>query len=179
MPAPDPRTIPRLFEDSVQKFSQKVMMWEKKGDAYSGSTYREIQESVHAFAAGLIGLGVEKGDRLGLISEGRNDWVIAELGILFAGAINVPLSVKLEERSDLKFRLAHSGCRMVIVSGNQAHKVMKMRVDLPDLKKSSSSIRRGRWQRMKSDSANCRSVAKNTSGVIDLISKNDGSNPGK
>ncbi|MGA3246080.1 MAG: AMP-binding protein [Bacteroidota bacterium] len=135
MSAPYPRTIPRLFEDSVQKFSQKVMMWEKKGDAYKGSTYREIQESVHAFAAGLIGLGVEKGDRLGLIAEGRNDWVIAELGILFAGAINVPLSVKLEERSDLKFRLAHSGCRMVIVSGNQAHKVMKMRVDLPDLEK--------------------------------------------
>lgn len=135
MSAPYPRTIPRLFEDSVQKFSQKVMMWEKKGDSYKESTYREIQESVHAFAAGLIGLGVKKGDRLGLISEGRNDWVIAELGILFAGAINVPLSVKLEERSDLKFRLAHSGCRMVIVSGNQAHKVMKMRVDLPDLEK--------------------------------------------
>jgi long-chain acyl-CoA synthetase len=135
MSAPNSRTIPRLFEDSVQKFSQKVMMWEKKGDAYKGSTYREIQESVHAFAAGLIGMGVQKGDRLGLISEGRNDWVIAELGILYAGAINVPLSVKLEERSDLKFRLAHSGCRMVIVSGNQAHKVMKMRVDLPELEK--------------------------------------------
>lgn len=135
MSASYPRTIPRLFEDSVQKFSQKIMMWEKKTDAYKGTTYREIQESVHAFAAGLIGLGVEKGDRLGLISEGRNDWVIAELGVLFTGAINVPLSVKLEERSDLKFRLAHSGCRMVIVSGNQKHKVMKMRADLPDLEK--------------------------------------------
>ena len=110
-------------------------MWEKKTNEYSGATYRDIQEQVHAFAAGLIGLGVEKGDRLGLISEGRNDWVIAELGILFAGAINVPLSVKLEERSDLKFRLAHSGCRMVVVSGNQKHKVMKMRVDLPELEK--------------------------------------------
>jgi long-chain acyl-CoA synthetase len=129
------RTIPRLFEESVEKFSQKVMMWEKKEGAYKGATYREIQESVHQCAAGLMSLGVEKGDRIGLISEGRNDWVIAELGILFVGAINVPLSVKLEERSDLKFRLAHSGCRMVVVSGGQAHKVMKMRVDLPDLEK--------------------------------------------
>ncbi|MCX6134460.1 MAG: AMP-binding protein [Ignavibacteriales bacterium] len=135
MSASYPRTIPRLFEDSVQKFSEKIMMWEKRGDAYKGSTYREIQESVHQCAAGLISLGLEKGDRLGLISEGRNDWVIAELGILYTGAINVPLSVKLEERSDLKFRLAHSGCRMVVVSGNQAQKVMKMRVDLPDLEK--------------------------------------------
>lgn len=135
MASPQPRTIPRLFEDSVQKFSQKVMMWEKKEGAYKSTTYREIEESVHQCAAGLISLGVEKGDRIGLISEGRNDWVIAELGILFVGAINVPLSVKLEERSDLKFRLAHSGCRMVVVSGGQAHKIARMRVDLPDLEK--------------------------------------------
>ena len=83
MTSSQPRTIPRLFEDSVQKFSQKVMMWEKKETAYRGATYREIQESVHQCAAGLISLGVEKGDRIGLISEGRNDWVIAELGMLF------------------------------------------------------------------------------------------------
>jgi long-chain acyl-CoA synthetase len=135
MTAISQRTIPHLFETSVQKFSDRILIWEKKEGAYKGTTYRELRESVHMCAAGLISLGVEKGDRLGLIAEGRNDWVIAELGMLFAGAINVPLSVKLEERSDLKFRLAHSGCRMVIVSGNQAHKVMKMRVDLPDLEK--------------------------------------------
>ncbi|MBM4161552.1 MAG: AMP-binding protein [Ignavibacteria bacterium] len=130
-----PRTIPRLFEDSVQRFSKSVMMWEKKEKSYKGSTYSEIQESVHRCAAGLLTLGIKPGDRIGLIAEGRNEWVIAELGILYAGAISVPLSVKLEERSDLKFRLAHSGCRMVAVSGTQAHKVMKMRVDLPDLQK--------------------------------------------
>ena len=135
MTSSPPRTIPRLFEDNVEKFSKNIMMWEKKGDSYKGSTYREIQESVHQCAAGLLSLGMKKGDRLGLIAEGRNDWAIAELGILYAGAISVPLSIKLEERSDLKFRLAHSGCRMVVVSGTQAHKVMKMRVDLPDLEK--------------------------------------------
>jgi long-chain acyl-CoA synthetase len=128
-----PRTIPRLFEESVREFSRKTMMLEKRDGVYAGSTYRDIQESVHQFAAGLISLGVEKGDRIGLISEGRNDWVISELGILFAAAISVPLSIKLEERSDLKFRLAHSGCRMVVVSGQQAHKVIRMRSDLPDL----------------------------------------------
>ena len=130
-----PRTIPRLFEDSVQRFSKSIMMWEKKEGSYKGSTYREIQESVHRCAAGLLTLGIKRGDRIGLISEGRNDWVIAELGMLYIGAVNVPLSVKLEERSDLKFRLAHSGCRMVVVSGAQVHKVMKIRNDLPDLGK--------------------------------------------
>ncbi len=110
-------------------------MWEKKTDSYNGSTYAEIHSIVRLCAAGLISIGINKGDRLALISEGRNDWVISELGILYAGAINVPLSVKLDELSDLKFRLAHSGCRMVIVSGGHVHKVRAIKNDLAELEK--------------------------------------------
>ncbi len=132
---PPHRTIPHMFEESVARYSSNVMMWEKKGEEYTGTTYAQIQESVHECAAGLMDLGIEKGDRLALISEGRNDWVISELGILFAGAINVPLSVKIEELSDLRFRLAHSGCRAVIVSGAHVHKIRQMKRDLADLQK--------------------------------------------
>jgi len=110
-------------------------MWEKTSDKYVGSTYSEIKNLVHKFAAGLISKGIKKGDRLALISEGRNYWVISELGILYTGAINVPISTKVEELSDLKFRLAHSGCRMVIVSQNHLEKIRKVKNDLPDLEK--------------------------------------------
>jgi long-chain acyl-CoA synthetase len=129
------RTLPQLFEDSVAKYSGNILMWEKKGDVYLGTTYSEMQLLVHWCAAGLINLGINKGDRLALIAEGRNDWVVSELGILFIGAINVPLSVKIDELSDLKFRLAHSGCRVVIVSGAQAEKVRAIKNDLPELGK--------------------------------------------
>jgi len=129
------RTLPWLFENSVGRFGDNVFIWEKPDNEYRGATYREIRARVYQCAAGLLSLGVNKGDRIALISEGRNDWVVAELGILYAGAINVPLSVKLDELSDLKFRLAHSGCRMVFVSGSQAHKVLKIREDLPELEK--------------------------------------------
>ena len=129
------RTIPQLFETSVEKYGSNILLWEKKGEKYEGTTYLQTHNSVLAFAAGLLGLGVRKGDRVALIAEGRNDWVISELGILYAGAINVPLSVKLNEQSELKFRLAHSGCRMVIVSATQAPKVQQLKNDLPDLDK--------------------------------------------
>jgi long-chain acyl-CoA synthetase len=127
------RTLPQMFEKSVVKYSTNILMWEKKGSSYQGTTYRGIQTQVHQCAAGLMQLGVQKGDRLALISEGRNDWVVSELGILFTGAINVPLSVKIDELSDLKFRLAHSGCRAVIVSGLQVHKIRSIKNDLPEL----------------------------------------------
>jgi len=123
------------LETSAEKYGNNIQLWEKRGDSYQGTTYRETRELVYQFAAGLSSLSVQKGDRIALISEGRNDWVIAELGILYAGAINVPLSVKIEELSELKFRLTHSGCKMAIVSGNQEAKIMQIKKDLPDLQK--------------------------------------------
>lgn len=129
------RTLVQMLEKSAEKYGDNILMWEKKTDAFEGTTYKQIRDSVHTFAAGLLALGVNKGDRLALISEGRNAWVIAELGILYAGAINVPMSVKIDELSDLKFRLSHSGCRMAVVSKSQLAKVLAVKNDLPDMEK--------------------------------------------
>lgn len=129
------KTIPYLFEESVEKFPENILMWEKKNGKYSGATYRQIRESVYKMAAGLTSLGINKGDRAALISEGRNAWVISELAVLYAGAVNVPVSVKVNELSDLKFRLAHSGCKIAIVSSGQADKIKNIKNDLPDLEK--------------------------------------------
>ncbi|WP_456443611.1 AMP-dependent synthetase/ligase [Caldithrix abyssi] len=129
------RTIPWLFESSVNKFSQNPLIWEKRTENYYYLTYRQMQELVHQFAAGLLSMGVKKGERIALISEGRNYWLMSELGVLYCGAISVPISVKINELSDLKFRLAHSGSRVVIVSGQQAHKIDKIKNDLPELEK--------------------------------------------
>ena len=127
------RTLPRLFESSVDRFAGRVMMLEKRGGPYEAVTYAEMRSLVHRFAAGLLSLGLEKGDRVALISEGRNAWVMAELGILYCGAINVPVSVKIDELDDLKFRLLHAGCRMAIVSQAQVAKIRAIKNDLPDL----------------------------------------------
>ncbi len=127
------RTLIDLMETSAERFPDEVYLLEKPQDHYVETTYRETREQVHRFAAGLLALGVKKGDRISLVSEGRNLWVIAELGIFYAGAINVPISVKINEPAELKFRLAHSGARMVVVSGNQSHKVEAIKKDLPDL----------------------------------------------
>jgi len=129
------QTIPRMFEDSVARYPANVLMWEKRGEKFEGKTYKEMHQAVHECAAGLMDLGIKPGDRLALISEGRNDWVTAELGMLYAGAINVPLSVKIEELTDLRFRIAHAGCRMAVVSGSQLHKLRQIKRDLPDLEK--------------------------------------------
>jgi long-chain acyl-CoA synthetase len=130
----EPRTLPRLFEVSAARFAGNIQMLEKRLDKYEGTTYAEMRARVHRFAAGLMSLGLDKGDRVALISEGRNDWVIGELGILYCGAVDVPISVKIDELADLKFRLLHSGCKMAIVSQGQVGKIRQIKNDLPELK---------------------------------------------
>lgn len=129
------KTIIELFETSVAKFSNNIYLWEKQNGRYEGTTYEQTRDSVYRFGAGLMALGLQKGDRVGLISEGRNAWIISELGILYAGGINVPLSVKLDSSKEFQFRLLHSGCKLIIVSKGQAAKVEEIRNRLPDLEK--------------------------------------------
>jgi len=124
------KAITNLFEESVQKFPDRVLLWEKTTDRYEPTTYVQTKEKVYRFAAGLIALGVQKGDRIALLSEGRNDWAISELGMLYAGAVNVPLSVKLNEPEEIKFRLDHSGAKMIIVSGTQGKKILSLKDQL-------------------------------------------------
>jgi long-chain acyl-CoA synthetase len=126
-----PQTLPALFEASVDRFTGNVLVYEKPNGAWQGTTYGALRALVHRCAAGLLDLGLRKGDRVALISEGRKEWPVAELGILYVGAIDVPISVKIDELPELRFRLAHSGCRMVVVSGAQARKVLGLLGELP------------------------------------------------
>jgi long-chain acyl-CoA synthetase len=127
------RTLPRLFEESVAAYPENVLIWEKRGSRYEPTSFGEMRGLVRRFAAGLMSLGLGRGDRAALISEGRRDWIVAELGILSTGAVNVPISVKVEELGDLKFRLDHSGCRLAVVSRSQLAKLRRIKNDLPEL----------------------------------------------
>ena len=128
------KSIIQFFEESVDKFGSNVYLWEKPMDKYEGTTYEETKIQALEFAAGLISLGIKKGDRLSLISEGRNSWVIGELGILYAGAMNVPLSTKLNA-AEVKFRLNHSDSRMVLTSNIQFEKIKQVIDDCPLIEK--------------------------------------------
>jgi long-chain acyl-CoA synthetase len=119
------KSLIQFFEESVEKFESNVYLWEKPQDKYEGTTYGETRKQVYEFAAGLLNLGIKKGDRLSLVSEGRNSWVIGELGILYAGAVNVPLSVKLNPE-EIKFRINHSESKMVLISSIQNHKLKQV-----------------------------------------------------
>lgn len=128
---PEQMTIPALFEDSVRKYGELPFLMQKTSHAYESITYQQVRKSVYEFAAGLMSLGIGKGDRVALLSEGRNEWIISELSILYSGAVNVPLSIKLNESTELPFRLTHSEARLLIVSGRHSARIARIRNQLP------------------------------------------------
>ncbi len=129
------RTLNSLFNDCVEKYRDNTYLLENSGDGYKPTTYLEARTEVHRFAAGLLSIGIKKGDRLALLAEGRNKWIYSELGILYCGAVNVPLSTRLEEPSEIKFRIEHSGSRMMIISGREAPKIKKIKNEIDSLEK--------------------------------------------
>ena len=117
------KTLVDLFEESVRNYPNNTFLLEKTSKKYTPTTYAQVQKQVYRIGAGLQALGVQKGDTMALLSEGRNMWVMGELGMFYAGAVNVPLSIKLEESNDLLFRLLHGDVKYVMVSGTQLGKI--------------------------------------------------------
>ncbi len=130
-------TIIDFVEKYVARYSENPFLWEKNLDTnqWEPTTYAETLRKAKRIAAGLMALGVEKGDKISYLCEGRDMWVIGELGVLFAGAVNVPLSIKLEETNDLVFRVKHSDSKYVITSKFQLPKIRKILPDCPMVEK--------------------------------------------
>lgn len=127
------KTIIDLFESSVEKYGSKTFLLEKRHHAFEPTTYAETKELALEVGAGLAALGIRPGDKVAILSEGCNAWIISELGMFYAGAVSVPLSVKLEESNDLLFRLRHAEVRALFVSKQQLPKIRRIRAELPQI----------------------------------------------
>ena len=128
------KTIIDLFESSVEKFGERPFLLEKTTGEFEPTTYAQTREIALKTGAGLAALGIQPKQTVSILAEGCNAWITSELGLLYAGAISVPLSIKLEEANDLLFRLRHADVCAIFVSRNQLPKIRHIREQLPLLK---------------------------------------------
>jgi len=80
-------------------------------------TYAELKQRVDALAAGLLALGLEPGDRIGIWSPNNAEWVLTQFATAKAGLIlvNINPAYRLHE---LEFAVRHSGCRAIITAAS-------------------------------------------------------------
>ena len=108
-------TLPAMFFDQAARLGEKPFLWAKRQGRYRPMTWAAAARDVRRVALGLRSLGIGPRDRIGLVAENRPEWVIADLGILSAGAITVPGYVT-HTVEDHRHVLANSGACAVIVS---------------------------------------------------------------
>ncbi len=125
--------------DFVEKYSHKYenhpYLREKVNGNWKVITQGQTREEAYRIGAGLMSLGLKKGDKIALLSESRAMWILAELGALYAGATDVPLSVNLGEGKDLIFRINHSDAKWILVSGNHLPKIRAILSECPNVEK--------------------------------------------
>ena len=79
------KTLIDLFEESVAKYGNNTFLLEKKTTKFEPTTYAEAHEQALAIGGGLMAMGIEPKERISILSEGCNDWIVSELGLLYAG----------------------------------------------------------------------------------------------
>jgi len=109
------RNLPELHRRTAEALGPRVALRHKRFGCYRDVTWSEYSEQVEACAAALIDTGIQPGERVGLLAENRVEWLIADLAILAAGAITVPLHAPLTA-PQVHYQLADAGAVWLFVS---------------------------------------------------------------
>jgi long-chain acyl-CoA synthetase len=128
-----PGTLNQLFFDAVERHDRDNALQAKVNGVFRPYAHRLIAERVRRAALGLRTLGVTRGNRVGLLSENRPEWAIADYACLTSGVTNVPLYPTLPAEQ-MAYILKDSGAVAVFVStAEQAAKIAAVRAELPAL----------------------------------------------
>ena len=106
----------------------------KAGDGWAVQTYRELGEKVSTLAAHLVGLGIEPGDRVLLLSNNRPEWSVADLALLSVRAVTVPV-YPTSTPDQVRHIAADSGAVFAIVeNGTLLDRIFPVWGELPGLR---------------------------------------------
>ncbi|MBL7992038.1 MAG: AMP-binding protein, partial [Candidatus Kapabacteria bacterium] len=137
-------TIPQMFVQVTNHYSalntaldrgdsSKFVYMRKVGKEYVGMTYDELRELTENFAAGLRTLGVGRGDKVGIVSENRIEWVVSDFAIIGMGGIDVPIFPTMTSAQE-SYIFNHCEAKIIIVSNKfQLNKLLKVRNELTKL----------------------------------------------
>src|SRR5262249_5677658 len=101
---------------------------------YHDLSHDDYRGAALACASALVEVGIQAGDRVGMLAENRLEWLIADMGLLAAAGVNVPPHAPLTARQ-VHFQLADAGVRWLFVSTvAQLEKMLPVLPELPALK---------------------------------------------
>lgn len=117
-------TLTSLFFEAIDRFGEApAFQWLRDADSIENISYREALDIVRRAAGGLAAAGVQRGDRVAILSENRPEWALADYACLCSGVIDVPIYPTLGA-AQIAFILKDSGAKLAFVSSpDQATKM--------------------------------------------------------
>lgn len=129
------RTLPLVLRARAAAAPETVAQYSKDaGGVFRPTSYAQLYDEVRTLAAGLLVLGVVRGDHVGLISDNRKEWLVTDFALLSIGAADVPRGCDSTDR-EIAYILGFSDCRLSFVENRkQAEKILSHVGELPLLK---------------------------------------------
>ena len=129
-----PGTLNQLFLDAVREYQGEEAFRAKGHHGWVSITYSEFAANVRRLAHVLTSLGVERGDRVAILSENRPEWALADYATLGLCTPNVPVYPTLPA-DQIQYLLENSGAKVILASTTeQAEKIRSIRSELPALR---------------------------------------------
>ncbi len=130
------RTLPLLLRSIQKKYPDtEVQLWKDQSGLFQPTNYAQFYQEVLNFAAGLQNYGVKRDHHLGLISDNRREWLVADMATLTLGAADVPRGRDAMPH-ELEYILGFSECALCFVENDQQlQKILALTDKLPLLKR--------------------------------------------
>jgi long-chain acyl-CoA synthetase len=126
------QTIPQLFYKALER-DYPTALAHRAGEAWVPISHRELQARVERLALALEARGIRPGERVGILSENRHEWAVADYACALSGIVTVPVYATLNIPQTAHI-LRHSSSRWLICSTpDQLAKVLALWPDLPAL----------------------------------------------
>lgn len=126
-------SLTQLLQRHAETVPDQVAMRQKDLGIWRETTWQAYRDQTHAIAAGLIALGMGRGDHVGVISENRQEWVVSQLGINSAGAVACGI-YPTSPASEILHLLTTADCRVVFCEDQeQLDKIFSIRESLSAL----------------------------------------------
>jgi len=110
-----PRSIADLFRAAAERYGNATAFGTKqKGGGFALTSYRELYERGLNLATGLIDLGVEAREHVGLLADNRLEWILCDCAIQICGAADVPRGTDITE-SEIRYILDHADTKVTFV----------------------------------------------------------------
>jgi long-chain acyl-CoA synthetase len=124
-----------LFLDRVAASADREAFRFPRGETWESVTWRQAGERVERLAAGLLALGLQPEQRVGIASATRYEWILADLAVMSAAGATTTVYPSTNS-ADTAYILGDSECRVVFAEDDdQVAKLREHRADLPHLSK--------------------------------------------